>query len=179
MKSNMSRTQQLLILSIVLALASLAIYVALLLYIQNTNREISVLANSIGVRGQQEMNLRSVQTIAEDTLKDRQKLDTYFVSQDSVVSFIETVEQLAVPTGTLIEITTVEEHEGLEPNDAYAFLRIQFTARGSWSEIFHLISLTEALPFDVEIERTNLEKDGGDEGELWRGAVSIQVVMAR
>ena len=176
---NISRTKQLFILATILLLAALAAYGALFVFIQNANQDISALESSIGVRGKQEMNLRSIQTIAEDTLEERTQLDSYFVSPDAVVDFIETIEQLAIPTGTSIETTAVEEHSELESAEAHSFLRMQFTVRGSWQEIFHLLALIETLPFYIEVEKANLERELVDGVERWRGAIAIETAVTK
>jgi hypothetical protein len=84
--------------------------------------------------------------------EERAKLDLYFITSRDIVRFIEQIERLGVAAKAPVNISSVEV-EGINA------LRVDFTAGGSFSQIFYLASLIEALPFEVVINKFNLSKE--------------------
>lgn len=174
-----SSTKQLLVLMSVVVVAALAIYIGLFLYIRNANQEIAELTSAIDQQLLTESRLRSVESIMEDTEEEQEKLEGYFVGQDDIVGFIETIESLAGTVGLTIEITSVDVEEVGE-SEAYQFLKLRFDTEGLWGETTHFLALLEALPNAITIHRavfnSKLEGEGASE---WDGLFSIDVAMLK
>jgi len=156
-----------------------AAYTGLFIYIKNTNEEIAELSNAIDQQIQVEERLRSIENIMTDTVLGRATLDGYFVGQDDIVQFIETVEALSELTGEDVTIVSVDVDEG-DSVSAYQFLRLRLTTKGVWEETVHFLALLEALPNYVIVDRGNLKLRLGDEGaEEWEGSFDIRIAMLK
>ncbi len=176
---NITSTMQFLAVILVLTLVVGAVYAGIFLYIKNTNKEITELTKVIDEQIQIEEKLRSIESVMEDTIEGRAKLDSYFVGQNDIVQFIETIEALSGITGEEVTIISVDIQED-DNTSAYQFLRLRLTTRGAWEETIHFIALLETLPNYVVIERAGLDLRFTDEeaGE-WRSSFDIKVAMLK
>lgn len=107
---------------------------------------------------------KSEQHIVLDTQESRAQMNTYFITEEDTVLFIERIEGLAQIAQTNLTIDAVNiKEEGLE---------VVVTTNGSWQSVFHFLSLIEAMPFRVSVKSTTL-RHTQDYG--WTGSFSILV----
>ena len=135
----------------------LAVYVVVFLEIRSTNRSISIFANEIDLVLQKENRLRSIQNILKKSTTQRAQINTYFVKEDAVVDFIETIENIGILTNTETDITSVSIDDVGRDSDIGELLRITFSTTGTWEGVFHMLALTEALPFKVVLQQVRFE----------------------
>ena len=181
------KTVRLLLLVALLTAFSLAAYVFFFLRIAEKNRMVSLLANDVDLITQKESKLRSIQSLVKDTEEERALLDDYFVSEEGVVGFIETIESFGAVAGTEIEVTSVEKGpldasaKEAEPQ-VFELLRIGFKTSGSWRGVMHVLALLETLPYRVSITRATVEAVAAvdeEEPPAWNGFFTVTVVIAK
>jgi len=173
-----SSTAKLITIVLLATAAALSGYIGLFLYIKGANQDIAELRSTIDQQLYIETQLKSIESILEDTKEDRERLSSYFVGQNDVVAFIEKIESLADFSGTTIEILTVDIAQG--GSEAYQFLTLKLSTKGSWNTTTHFISLLETLPNFIVIKRTNLGSKLEREGNgVWNGSYTIDVAMLK
>lgn len=174
------RTIQFLIIATGLAVVSVTSYTLLFLEIKEKTREASLIVSELDLEAQRDVRLRSIQNIIKDTEQQREQLNVYFVKDDAVVAFIETIESLGDKSGAEVEVTSVNIEERNSEGSSSQFLRLTFSATGAWDEVFYLFSLVELLPYKMEVKRASFEsrKSGTIKSNVWNGSFSIAVAKS-
>lgn len=173
-------TKQILALTTILAIASIVFYVLFFNALKNKNEEISLILNVTDTAIQRELKLRSVGEIIKDTEDEREKLDTYFVADDHVVDFIESIEELGRYVGVDIETVSVNINDNLKTKDSISeILNLSIETRGDWEDVFYFLALMEKMPFRIDIANADLyavyRNDGKDTSVSWKGFFNINV----
>lgn len=167
-----TKTRKIALIAGVSLFAGLLAYGALLfLMIRNINTSVSA---SIELSGEsnKEANLRLLKKSINDTEEARVKIASRFVSEDGIVSFIEKVESLGEISRAHVTIRSVSV-EG-EKND---ILKLELSAGGSFSEVFHFLTLVENLPFKVVLEKTSMLKLPKEKGDnKWEAMLTLDVL---
>lgn len=179
------------VLSILIALLFVAGYVMFFVVIKHTNEDVSMLAHEVDIYAAREAMLRNTDKLAEDLKEDIEKLGTYFLTKDDVVSFIETVEQAGATSDVDLTIGSVAvipqtPVEGQSEN-AYETLTLRVDAVGSWSNILTFLEYVQHMPYKLQMDRVSVSKVssvipffGGKEGAVektpqWNSSFEIQV----
>ena len=155
---KLSNTQIRAIAAVLAVLILLGMYSTLFVIIKNKNNNISILKNQVDIKVRKDQRLSSIKQLMADLDKEIKQIDTYFVSKDGVVNFLESLEALRSVSGAYINVNSVSVNDSELNNIPYELLNVEFTARGSWRSIVKLISLIEILPLGVTIERMQLER---------------------
>ena len=168
-----SKAIQFSVVSGLLSAAFVAGYYILDNQIKGKNREAAVILSEIDSALLVDRQLRGVQNLIRDTEGDREKLNSYFVSNEGIVDFLEVIEGLEQYTGAEVSIKTVGvndpgEFENIEQ------LELNLTAEGSWEAVYHFFVLIESLPYRIDLNRVQFNSVGksvSEEGTVdkWRG----------
>ncbi|OHA32005.1 MAG: hypothetical protein A2928_00225 [Candidatus Taylorbacteria bacterium RIFCSPLOWO2_01_FULL_45_15b] len=108
----------------------------------------------------------------EATEIEREKIETYFVSDGTVVPFIESIEALRTISGISTKISTLAV-ETPESGDV-EYLHVVIDVDGSWDGVYRFVSLVEKLPHAIRIEKVAFDKTLG-ENSVWRSNISLRV----
>lgn len=175
------KTLQFIVFSAIIALAALAVYMFILLDIRDKNRSVSLILNEADIEALQDLRLRSIQKIVKDTEEQRGQINIYFVGDDEIVKFIETVELLGVLADADVEINSVniEERRREEGEENDEFLQLTFSATGEWNEVFYFFSLVELLPYNIEVKRASFESGSKEKSGIWNGSFGITVAKSK
>lgn len=181
------KTTRLLAFAFLLALAAVAAHIAFFVFIAETNRSTSALANDVDLITQKESKLRSIQSTIKDTAADREHLSSFLVPAEGIVPFIEAIEAFGVMTGAAIDVESVsvgaiDPSTAADADEALAELvRLSFTADGTWQEVVHTLALVETLPYRVTLTRATLRAGNTpEEGPTsWSGAFTITAVKKK
>lgn len=181
-------TKKMLIIASIVTLVILSVYIAFFLYVGSKNKSISILSNEVDFVVQKEIRLRSIQSLIKNTEEERKKLNLYFVKQDTIVDFIETIEELAVFSGVTIEIASVSVDDiGGDESEVGELLRLNFEVIGTWQDLFYLLAFIESLPFEITLNQVNFhtisgpqeEEEEEEPAQLWTGAFGLTVVKIK
>lgn len=166
-----------LLISGLLSVAFVAGYYMLNDQIKKKNREAAMIISGIDSALLIDQQLRGVQNLIRDTESDREKLNSYFVSREGIVDFLEVIEGLEQYTGAEVSIKTIGENDTGEFENIEQ-LELNLTAEGSWEAVYHFFVLLESLPYRIDMSRVqfnniskrergeDIEEDTKDE---WRG----------
>ncbi len=92
-------------------------------------------------------------------------IDSFFIRNDDVVLFIDTIERLGTESGLIITTQDVS----VTPHRTYGEeVTMSIVTSGSWQETLNFIHLLEALPYRIDIHQTKLTKQtSGSEGDTY------------
>jgi Tfp pilus assembly protein PilO len=115
--------------------------------------------------------LSSLKRITATTKKEKEELEQFLYStnDEDQIRFISTIEQMGTSTsGAVIETTILELTKGTP-----ATLRGEFTIKGKWSELFHVLRMIEELPTKVVVNRFDIKEGTQDS---WSGSVKVELL---
>ncbi len=132
-------------------------------------------ANTFALQEYQDQgeNIALVKKIIKETKEGDTKLDNYFINEDKVVVFIETIESVGDTAGISVTLS------GLR-SDSKNTLSFSVGAEGSFRNLMHFLALMEYLPLPIDTEKAFLSKQGSSEDPLapsgeWAGSFSFKL----
>lgn len=136
--------------------------------LQNISRAV-LLSGDIAEQTHKDEYIRVLKNNIQNTEKERTRVESLFVSEDSIVSFIEKVESLGNISSATVVFRSVSV-EG-EKNDR---LKLDLSITGSFSEVFHFVILAEHLPFQASFDRMNILKLPKEtKGDKWEALATL------
>lgn len=175
------KTKRNIVFMTIIVITAIVAYVVFFIGIKNKNENISLIVNKIDSFIEKETKLKSVKKIIEDTESTRRELDTYFVTDNGIVDFIENIEALAEEVEINAEVLSVDINDN---NKISETLLLSLEVEGLWSSLFYFISLIEELPFKIDVSKvdieavytnTNKSKTSGS----WKGTLNFSVLKLK
>lgn len=100
-----------------------------------------------------------------DTGAERERLKSYFLDRDDVVSFVEAIEALGPKSGAGIKISSL------------SLTGARVEAEGSWSSVMRALKLSETLPYGTIVSNVRLSTSGtGDKAPIWSLSYDLSVM---
>jgi len=134
----------------------------------NMQEKIVQLSQEAFVESQKNTSSLAVRNALNNAEGDIKKIESYVVTEDGVVDFIQFVESLADSAGVSLDVNQVSFED-----EEKRLLSIHMVSEGSWQETFHFVSLLENIPYRAQFERLNLLFQGESN---WRGDYRVNVV---
>ena len=162
MKNN---TTKILILSIVLAVLLVGLYVYSTQYISGLVKKTAEIKEEIGKSQAVYKNAETIERSSRNIEIQKIKIASYFVPAGGAINFIADLERVAADFG--LEYTTQnisEENTEELDHQGKGFLRVTFSASGSWKNIMRLLRFVESLPYGLSIDKVDLNTDKGVPG---------------
>jgi len=167
--------------AIFLAIFALCIFTYLFIIIQKKNINISAISIEVYKLNQSLKEQSNIKKTLEITEGERDQLSSYFVSGDSVVSFIERIEGYALKTNTTIVISSVDIDEDLK------VLNLTLSTSGSFQDLYQLLVLLENAPVEFQFVSTSFSKVGPsgasapeslqvDDSSVWSAEFDINLI---
>ncbi|MBX4215704.1 hypothetical protein KW797_02030 [Candidatus Parcubacteria bacterium] len=157
-----------------LAALSVAAYSLFFYYIRGNNERAATIGQEIALADEREGAAHSVKDLLTQTEANRAEFDAYFVSQNSIVGFIERLEALGAKAGVTMELSAVDTEQGRKN-----VLKANIRMAGTFENLYYLLSLLEALPYELDVVRFSvsaapaaLQKDRAP----WEGDASIELL---
>jgi Tfp pilus assembly protein PilO len=148
---------------------------AYLFYVQTTEMETELTGlhsevQTLSIQANRVISLRQITTATGDELE---KLQTFFVTKDGALDFVKYIESLAVASGLIFSIDTVDEYADpvLIPYDK-TLLKLSIRTTGTQKRTRAFLTLIESLPYNIKIQRADIRKVG----EQWTMVIDIGVI---
>ena len=141
---------------VIFNILSFGVYLGAFFMMKSAQEHTSLLLNQLETDIKTNDTLQSIETVLTDAKGDIEKLESYFVGQDGIVDFIETVESYGRTSGVKMSIDFVGVEGGIQANnkgDVKETLRIKLSTEGSWTATVHFLSLIEHIPFRINMDR--------------------------
>lgn len=176
---KLSRTHIRIIITTIGVLILFGVYATFFILIKNKNNEISTLQNQVDIEVRKDGRLHSIKQLITDLDKDLKQIDTYFVSSDGVVDFLESLETLGSIADVSVRVNSVSVDETIDDSLPYEVLKIEFVSRGTWGSIVQLISLLETLSLGITIDRMQLELLQSEKSNSWQVNTGFSVLKLK
>jgi len=167
-------------------LAVLFAYGYFFLAVKAENQNISRLSNDIALEEKKQTETELIKTNLSHTEDERTKLNSYFVTSDHVVDFLNYLETLGTNSQTAVEITTVNLADSKDAKPAATGasapaapanaeqdqtaaapapaqpkqqnLSVELKASGTFASVYQFLLLLENVPYDVRIDKVSMKK---------------------
>lgn len=161
-----------LLIAILLNLAALGIFLAMLWLRSNVAFKISQLATDKATWEGRSRQLTELRSLVEKTADDRQEIRQHFVNQDSLPQFIEAVEQLAAKNSVSLQLGSIKMVNSPAPA-----LRFEVRTSGPKNQVLNFIEQLEAMPYRLIVRSATLSL-GTDEKtkESWTSIFSLDLL---
>ncbi len=118
-----------------------------------------------------------LRNIVETTKDDRSKLSMYFITKETIGSFIGELETYANRATVIITLSspTVEKDKQIS---AEKFLKFNVRAEGSFENIMHFLDLIESMPYKLKLTAVKMGKVDSENVKfgLWFEEVTFNLV---
>ncbi len=152
-----------LIVSTIFLLGAFSLFGYLFYNVRAESQSVSELSAQIEQLSNEESTSSTLKHSVAVTEGDSSKLNSYFVSSDNVVSFINSMEALGVNVGSDVSTTSID------PGKDSSTLTFNIVAKGSFSSVSRFVTLLENVPYQVRIQKLDLEKNMADIKTLQKG----------
>lgn len=167
MKNNRNN----LIVVIVLAVGLLCVWGALFYFVVVKARDIARMAQKTEQMEQEERSVQEMKLSVEKDIISHQRIDSYFISSSTLISFIEELEALAQQTGVSVTI------ESLNQNEKENTVSLDVITHGTSASLTRFVSALEISPRLIQIESITLARAVGKGNTEW-GAKIIGTMYA-
>jgi len=161
---------------LVLVFIALSLYSTIFYFIGSKTREASVLIGELEVEVLKEQEIMMLKKAIAVSEMEREKLDSYFVKNDSVVDLIERIESIGLHAGVLVSFESISVM-----GEGQDLLELNFVSNGVFSDTFYFLSLLDSLPLTIYFEKIFIAKEesrGSQEDgttDAWKGTFSMRV----
>ena len=157
-------------------------FVLFSLYINEKKVSAAVILSDIEMLKNQNSRLQDLNSVLKDIKEDQNKLNSYFVSSDEIIDFLEAVEKIGQDSGAEVEVHSIDEVETSNP--LIDILTLNLTAKGNWESVYHFLILIQNYPVRATFDRIHmstartksLERDENAEEDEWRGVFNMKVL---
>lgn len=121
-------------------------------------------------------NEQDLVKVYADTLSDRNKLSSYFITEDKIIGFIESVEAVGDYSKTDVTLSAIntDDFNNLEKGNS-GHLKTHIDIKGDWSNVMKALILIENMPYSISINNMNLLFASGK----WSMAFDIEVLTIK
>lgn len=171
----LSGTKKKLIVALVLFLVLGATFFGTYLLVEEKHVELADARYRLATADDRSVKLKSLNRLLEETEDERMQLSALFVEEEAIVEYINSLESISLQSGTTLEITLVQIVEG--DTEGLDYLEVEMSAFGSWSQVYHFLSLLETIAYETLINRAYVEKHSEGEDGVWKGSFRVHVPL--
>lgn len=111
---------------------------------------------------------RALKSLVSNIGDRKQKIDSVFLDKDSLILFIESMEDAGRASGVSLKIS------GGDSSVAPSFT---LSAEGSYGRIINFLSLLESTPYKIDIKSASFHEQGGVEAEgVWKADFEVTLL---
>ena len=156
------------------ALLSVAAYAWLFTEVRSLVAEVAIAAEEASILSTQNKNTQTIRRVVRDTKEERAELQSYFVNEDELVSFLEKLEAVGVRTGAPLSVENVGARGAVDKDGLIVPLSLSLRATGTFRQVVHTLALVEAFPKVLSLERVRLSQLP-DEG--WQAIYEVELLQ--
>ncbi len=174
-----TKTSSLFILVVVLNIAALLGLIFLFLVIRDKNEHAASVNNDLENALAQKSQIQLLEKTTGSMQDDIQKLNSFLVTKDNVVSFLERIDALGQATHCTTKVNTVEEIK----DGQSAKIHLLVTATGSWTAVHTFLSALLNIPYKVDVKSVSLVSSLSDDTtntkRMWTGIYDFTVLESK
>lgn len=163
------------IIALILFVSSLIVLGLMVYKINQQGSQLAVQIDALEKEQAQEASHLQLRRIAENTAKDREQLQSYFLSQESdSINFLNQVEEMAPKIG--VELKTSGLETVINSNDNTKWIQAEFSFSGSRERVQRFIKILETFPLVSKIIAAEMSAKSRTE---WQANVTMQVQVLK
>lgn len=178
----MTKTRLWCLLSFLLLLLVVGVNIFLNFKYRTLLAEVNEFSLKISQSKAQSNELIAIETNIRSTVLNKEKLNSFFVSRDGIIAFIENLEALMKQSNVIGEVKDVSDKISVAGPNGATYFDFTVSFYGNWSSITQYLALIENLPYLISIESLNLSY-GAIEGankvdksnNVWKAILSLKV----
>ena len=178
-----TRTTSVLICLIIAAIALIGLYYFCISYVGGLGRQTAQLNLDLDSSQIKYVRLLSLRAIVKSSESNGQQLDSYLVQPGQEIDLVKEVEGLA----DQLALTHSTDQIDTQDLDVLAsqnkeLLHIVISTTGGWNSTRRFLSLIEALPFNIRLNKVDFNLSGDTSspaGDQWRGRFDFSVVKKK
>lgn len=125
-----------------------------------------------------------VRALADTLREPSDELSGYLLSSDDPIEFLALLEAIGLDAGAGLKVQSIEKEDqtsvklgkGEKPPEPH--VKVVLSVSGSWSEVYHVITLLETMPYALSIEDITVQEQQVDEMYRWEGQIHLWVKIA-
>jgi len=164
-----------LIVAVVLCAAALVGYGMWYAAITTTSTAVVELQNQIDAKNETASRITVARSALSEIASDEATVRSYFVSEASVVAFINDLESRGLSQGATVDVLSVST----SGTPAHPALGLTLTIRGSFDAVMRTVGTIEYAPYNISISQFSLgqgdQKDWHADFKLLVGSVSTSI----
>lgn len=114
---------------------------------------------------------QELQKMFDATKSSRAKLSSFLVHENTLVTFIEMVENVGEQTGTKLELSSLTTESDM--------VKARVTVSGSWTGVISALMLIENLPVNLSINDIHLDTVDTKGIRSWSMSFALQAVTIK
>jgi hypothetical protein len=181
-----NRTKTILRLLVVIFAVSLLILMGIvfgMIFLENKSKDISF---SLNTENKKMSLLKGANSMLDETKEKRDYVAYLFVDKDTIIDFLELVENLGPRTGSKVTVVSVSDEEKAFPiTGTKSFIpgnKIRIEITGSWSQVFKTLYLLDYVPATFSLKNISLTKTEDDpklkQKGFWEASVEATILKS-
>jgi len=162
------------IIGVLTMLVSITAYAWLFLKVNNTLEQISIASGEVQLLSVKNEQIQTVRREVRDTQEQRAELNSYFITEEGIVDFIEDIEKLGEHAGASVSVQAVSVGDPLDKDGLLVPLSISLKSEGTLREVFYTLALLEAFPKALNVKNVRFAQHPTD--LTWQGVFDIVAV---
>ncbi len=119
---------------------------------------------------------QTVRRVVRDTRDERARLNTYFVNDTELVTFLEEIESLGTYANAQTIVSSVQVGDSRDDDDRIVDLELLLNAEGSFASVMQVLALLEAFPSALDVVNVQLTQQS--QRDTWTGVFELVAVRA-
>jgi len=183
---RIKNARKILFIALCVNLIVVSAYSYILIKIGQKNRHIAELSRTVETLVNQKANLKLAEETVSETALLREQIDRYFIPEDGVVQFLNSLQSLGADNNLELKIISVAIDQATLSPDIFESVNVNVEIFGTWSNVRRFTALIELMPLKIYLNRIDLEKvtdetsSGGSKNDSapfyqWRGVLDLRV----
>jgi hypothetical protein len=183
-------TKRIFLLLILLNLAAGSLVAGAFILIRRENQQAASFLSEVEEATKIEGNLKSIKAIMLDTEKKRASLDSYFIHDKDLITFLDEMNTLGKSAGVELSVQSVDIDVSSEKALFTEALKLSLQTKAAWPDTYHFLSLLETLPFKVSFEQVSINHESDEsvtpagakakpKNILWDGTFTLRILKMR
>lgn len=167
------KTKKILVFSIISAIVAFFLFGFLFWLIKSQNESIALLAGEVQQNSAKDDAVRSIRLLFDKNKDSLARLDSFFISKDGVVDFINSIDTLGKKYRVNLAIGEVtSEIDQKIKDDFKETLKLRLDASGSWGNVIDFLTALENLPYKIKVDQVSVGLSSASDKLLFANASS-------
>jgi type II secretory pathway pseudopilin PulG len=174
------KTKKILILSIISAIIVFSLSGFSFWQIKKQNESIALLASEAQQSTAKDEAVRSIRLLFDKNKESLTSLDSFFISKDGVVDFINSIDLLGKKFRVDLAIGEVtSEIDQKIKDDFKETIKLRLDASGSWGDVIDFLTALENLPYKIKVDQVSVGLSSASDKLLFTNASSTSIEIRK